>query len=323
LLRGLIIAYGALVVALWALMFWDGDRGVLATLVLFGPRWICSLPLPFLAAAALTWERRLLWPLAATAVVIVGPIMGLRVHLPARGPARGDLRVLTCNVDENNFQPTALAALIDLEQFDVVALQEVSSATRFIWPPGWHVLAHNEFILASRFPIVERDHIGRVTKPIELAAICYSLKMPDREIHVCNLHLESPRQGLEAVLNATTGIDVSEIPRLSAVLKLRAAESEKISRWIAEFSGARIVMGDFNTPLESTIFRRDWSTFVDAFAATGRGFGFTKISQKHGWSYGARIDHVLTAAPLRCVRCWVARDIGSDHLPLAADLVFE
>lgn len=317
------IAYGALVVWLWAWMYWDGDRGVLATLLLFGPRWICWFPLPFLVVASLVWERRLLWPLAATAFVIVGPIMGLRMHVPASSSEHHDLRVLTCNVDENNFQPEALATLIEDEQIDLVALQEVSSATHFAWPAGWTVLAHDEFIVASRFPIVERDHVGRVTRPIELAAICCALAMPDREILVINLHLESPRQGLEAVLSATKGIDLAEIPRLSAVLKLRAAESEKVSQWIAGIPGTKVVLGDFNTPLESTVFRRDWSSYADAFAAAGNGFGFTKISQNRGWSYGARIDHVLIEPPLRSLRCQVVRDIGSDHLPLLADIVFD
>jgi vancomycin resistance protein VanJ len=80
------------------------------------------------------------------------------------------------------------------------------------------------------------------------------------------------------------------------------------------------VFGDFNMPLESAIFRRCWSPLADAFSTAGWGFGFTKTSEKRGWSYGARIDHVLFSPPWRCLRCWVAGDIGSDHLPLVAEL---
>ena len=36
--------------------------------------------------------------------------------------------------------------------------------------------------------------------------------------------------------------------------------------------------------------------------------------------FGVRIDHVLTGDGWRCRRCWVGPDVGSDHLPLLADL---
>ena len=80
-----------------------------------------------------------------------------------------------------------------------------------------------------------------------------------------------------------------------------------------------IVMGDFNMPVESTIYRRCWPRLADAFSTSGWGFGFTKTSEKRGWSYGARIDHVLFSPPWRCLRCWVGGEIGSDHLPLVAE----
>ena len=78
-------------------------------------------------------------------------------------------------------------------------------------------------------------------------------------------------------------------------------------------------MGDFNAPSESTVFRRCWSPWTDAFCAVGWGLGFTKNSEKAGWSYGSRIDHILASPQLRPVRCWVGADIGSDHLPLLAE----
>ena len=78
-------------------------------------------------------------------------------------------------------------------------------------------------------------------------------------------------------------------------------------------------MGDFNMPIESTIYRRCWSGLSDAFSMAGWGFGFTKISEKLGWSYGARIDHILFCEPWQCLHCWVGGEIGSDHLPLLAE----
>ena len=76
---------------------------------------------------------------------------------------------------------------------------------------------------------------------------------------------------------------------------------------------------DFNLPADSTIFRRYWGDFANAFFRVGWGFGFTKNSTEGGFSYGSRIDHVLYSPDLRCLRSWVGPDVGSDHLPLLAE----
>jgi endonuclease/exonuclease/phosphatase (EEP) superfamily protein YafD len=155
--------------------------------------------------------------------------------------------------------------------------------------------------------------------PGKLASIRYTIELPDGEVDLFNLHLLSPRSGLQAVLDRKTGIDVANVPKLEAVLRLRADESRLVSDWIAQFPGPKIVVGDFNMPIESAIYRHCWSWLANAFSTAGFGFGFTKITEEQGWSYGARIDHVLYNPPWRCVRAWVGPDIGSDHLPLLVD----
>ncbi len=318
-LRVFVAIYGALIVGLWGWMVGDGDRGWLSTLILFGPRWICTLPLPLLAVAALAVDRRTLWVLGTVAVVSVFPIMGFRVHLLPNAGGRPTLRVLTCNVEKDVFDPRALFSLIEQQQPDVVAVQEVSSAMKFIWPPGWHVVNRDEFTVASRWPVAEREHLRRPLRN-DFCAVRFTVELQNREIQMFNLHLQSPRPGLEAVLNRKTGLSIAGAGRLKDVLQIRAAESSLAGRWIEGFPGPAIVVGDFNMPIESTIYRGCWSWLTDAFSTAGWGFGFTKISEKRGWSYGARIDHVLFGPPWRCLGCWVGSEIGSDHLPLLAEL---
>lgn len=323
LLAGAIWIYVAATVLLALWMHAYGDRQWLATLFLFGPRWACAVPLPLLATAAAIWQRWLLPPLAIAGTVIVGPIMGLRVQPDLSNTDFHDLRVLTCNVEQDALRPLALAVLIEDEQVDVVALQEVRNPRRFEWPPRWYVVAHDEFLLASRYPIVERGYVGRPRNAAELAGIRYTIELPDRQVQIFNLHLESPRSGLEAVLDGTTLIDLSQVPRLKAVIEARAVESARTSQWIAGFAGVKIVMGDFNMPPESAIYGRDWSPLTNAFSTAGWGFGFTKHTAVRGWSFGTRIDHVLWDGPWRCPRSWVAADLGSDHVPLLADFIFQ
>jgi endonuclease/exonuclease/phosphatase (EEP) superfamily protein YafD len=320
--RALPLLVGIYVVAiagLWLWMTWDSDRGWAATLVLFGPRWLCALPLPLLATLAAVYERKLLPPLAIAAVVILLGIMGFNVGLPKSASGQRTLRILTCNVEKKAIRPELLAKVIDDVQADIVALQEFFRGTPLIWPADWHVIERHEFILASRFPIVERDSMARPGHPWELAGMGYTLTLPEGEVHVFNLHLESPRVGLEAVLSRRKGIDFGRTGELTRAIEKRALESERTARWIAEQPGPKLVVGDFNMPPESAIFRRDWSGYDDAFSRAGFGFGFTKNSEKDGWSYGARIDHILVNAPWRVLRARVCGNVGSDHLPLVAE----
>ena len=312
------ILYCLAIALLWIWMRSEGDRSWLATLFLFGPRWICALPLVLLVPLAVIWHRRLLLLLLISGMLILGPIMGLKVHF-SDSTTPMSLRVLTCNVDQGVFRVGALAELIDRTQPDIVALQEVKQVPPLVWPKGWHVVFIDELLVASRHPIVEQGSVPRETVPGKLVGIRYLIKLPSRDVQFFNLHLVTPRPGLEAVLDSKRGLDLSGIPQLDAILQVRTEESWLTSAWVANFPGPKIVAGDFNMPADSGIYRDTWSFLRNAFASTGFGFGFTKLTEQKGWTYGARIDHILYSPPWQCVRAWVGPDIGSDHLPMLAD----
>ena len=234
----LVVAYAASIVALWLWMYLAGDRSWLATLFLFGPRWVCALPLTVLAPAAGIWNRRMLSLLAVTGVLILGPILGFQLHL-ADASGQVALRVLTCNVNQARFDPEKLAEVLNRDRPDIVALQEVPGRPPAIpWPPGWYVVHRDEYVVASRFPIVRHAGLPRPGISGKLAAIRYTVELPDRDVQLFNLHLFSPRGGLEAVLDRKKGLDVSKAPSLEASLRRRANESRLVSDWIAQFPGA-------------------------------------------------------------------------------------
>jgi endonuclease/exonuclease/phosphatase (EEP) superfamily protein YafD len=286
---------------------------------LFGPRWVCAVPLLALVPLAALAYRRMLGLVAITGVIILGPILGFEVHFAdTRGQAA--LRVMTCNVNQSRFDPALFSELLARAAPDVVALQEARGLPpQIVWPRGWHVSYYDEYLVASRYPVEMGEGLPNPRIPNKHLVFRYTIERPDGPVQVFNLHLASPRDGLEAVLDRDKGLDTSQVPVLDAMLAERADETRLVSRWIAKFPGPKIVLGDFNTPVESTIYRRNWSWLDNAFSAAGLGFGFTKITEKEGWSYGARIDHVLYTPPWRSVRSWVDRDIGSDHLPLVAE----
>jgi hypothetical protein len=60
------------------------------------------------------------------------------------------------------------------------------------------------------------------------------------------------------------------------------------------------------------------STFLRfGYEDAGWGYGYTRPS-RYPWF---RIDHILASPEWVFTRCWVGPDLGSDHLPLIAEVV--
>jgi endonuclease/exonuclease/phosphatase (EEP) superfamily protein YafD len=80
--------------------------------------------------------------------------------------------------------------------------------------------------------------------------------------------------------------------------------------------GKVFLVGDFNTPADSPIFREAFSGYDDAFDAVGFGFGTTYA--KHHTSL--RIDHVIYGNGWKCRRCYASDDVGSGHRAVMAEM---
>ncbi len=319
--------YVAAVLAVWLLLWVGGDRWWFATLMLFGPRWLYGLPLLVLAPAAMLTRRRLLWALGAATVVVVGPLMGFcvpwaRLAVPS-GPS---LRVLTCNVKGKCHNNEALDNLINATLPDIVALQGCWGELQVDSLAGWHVWKEGSLVVASRFPLRHegKDHVWRRPGhwPRTDVLRC-AIQTPEREIDVCSVHLMSPHEGIDAVIDRETVVRPSDGPILDAAIEQRWHESENTAEWVSQLPDSFILAGDFNMPTDSRIYRRYWAERRNAFSQAGLGFGYTEWPRVCGFSWGARIDQVLTGTNWRCRSCWVGPDIGSDHLPLVADLVWD
>lgn len=331
LLRRLVVAltasvwlYLAAVIAVWLLLRLGGDRWWPATVMQFGPRWPYAIPWLVLVLAAALARRRLLWPLAAAAVVLVGPIAGL--CLPwARlvGPGGPTLRVLTCNIDGHDADARRLTALVAEAKPDVVALQECPPDFPVSWPSGWQVRRAGGLVVASPYSLGEADQSRRRHPPSRWPAVnalrC-TVETPLGPVRICCVHLRTPRYGLDETLDRRTGVSPARSAALTAGTADRRLESEELAAWLAGEPASSIIVGDFNMPTDSAIYRAYWSRYANAFSTTGFGFGYTKWTPVGKWSYGLRIDHILTSPGLKPLRCRLGPDVGSDHLPLLAEL---
>ena len=317
-------AYAGALVLFWLAVRIGADDWWPATALMFTPRYLWAAPLPLLAlGAAVLRLRRGALPLACAGVLLLGPVMNLCVQWrKLAGPAGGGaspLKVLTLNVDHKVLDAAALRALLDAQRPDVVALQAWTSRhqqTLFGDGAGWHLRRDEELLLASRYPISD---VQVATDPVfswnDGALARYTLDTPSGPVRAFNLHLSTPRDGLVGVVFDGSG----GARRLERNSERRRQQSQAARRYVDEAlrGGARvIVMGDFNTPVDSRTYRTYWSDLTNAYSTAGFGFGNTHSVR----GLAIRIDHVLCGPQWQVRGAVVGPYVGSGHRPVLADL---
>jgi endonuclease/exonuclease/phosphatase (EEP) superfamily protein YafD len=284
---------------------------------MFGPRWILLLPLLLLIPASVFLSRKAIWLLIVCLAFILGPLADFSFPWRAFAdpePSAMSIRVLSCNGHFNKLDISALSELIEQTQPDVVALQgwlgkynNVSFAQE-----EWHTRREGELYLASRFPIAK---VVAASDPIfrggHGALARYELDIHGKTVHLINLHLASPRQGLKAaVFQPRAAPDL-----LGSNSDLRRDQASFVTNWTKDLDGPVLIVGDFNTPPDSTIYHEYWSPFHNGFEEGGFGWGHTYFSR-----WGAiRIDHQLAGPGWHCQKCRVGPQVGSPHRPVIAD----
>jgi vancomycin resistance protein VanJ len=308
--------YAATVLTTLVVLRMGADRWWPATLLMFSPRWLFALPVVLFVPIAIVTRRRALWPLAMSLAAVLGPLMGFCVPWrPLVGLRLADrrIRVLTCNVHFNDLHAEALSQLITQQEPDLVVLQGwmgKHKATIF-GEANWHLRRDEELCLASRYPV---QRVEVASDPLfgrgQGTFARYDLESPTGTIHLFNLHLASPREALQAVVDWP-----SEAAILQTNSDLRRSQSEVIRMWTRELNGPFLLAGDFNTPPDSTIYHQCWSHLHNGFGEAGFGWGYTYFSRRSA----VRIDHQLGGPGWQCRKCRVGPNVGSPHRPVIAD----
>ncbi|WP_437963475.1 endonuclease/exonuclease/phosphatase family protein [Sorangium sp. So ce260] len=278
----------------------------------------------------------------------------------AGGAGRGDLRVASFNTGSRAMSMERLKAFVAESRPDVLALQECATPEPQLTAafPGWFVHADRGMCLVSRYPLMKvesRDRSDVWREGGHGAILRYAIALPDRAapgaragspgpgaaasapdapqpaasapdaprpsaqpapgtrtFSLLNLHLETPREAIEALMRGLW----KQAAEHDRVIALRTWESELARQWVDEAPHPAVIVGDLNMPVDSAIYRRFWAGFENAFSRAGLGFGATKRTR---W-FGIRIDHVLAGPGWTTERAWIGPDLGSDHLPILADL---
>ncbi len=294
--------------------------------IAFGPRWVLLVPLGTLLPAILlfaAWRAFAVWLLCA--LVTAFGVLDLRVPVGSliqlAGPDDKPLSVMTWNCGGDRKLAEGLRRLLADERIDLVAVEEWDPAQSLASSlPGWHVAENGSIGVASRYPVklVEWLWFSEFALGSDGQLLRVDLQLGEQVVHVYALHLETPRDGLEALLSSVErrrdldrGIDEME-----RNIETRRIESAAARRYIDEVGGQFIILGDFNLTVESRIYRRYWRAFANAFSNAGWGLGHTKRTRR----IGTRIDHVLCGPGCDVSDAYVGRDLGSDHLPMIGKL---
>ena len=310
----LCVGYSLLVVALTLWLWLEADVYWAATLLMFSPRWLFAYPFAVLVPVAALQRHR--WSVASTivaTVVALGPLSGGVVNWPTEVPAENRIRILTLNCDGELLDRPRFIDFVNDTKPDVIALQDVDTETLQVLSINWNVMARgrSRAIISHHELTLIGEHKDKVYGDIR-GAMCVQLKTKLGDLTVVNVHLPTPRVGLEAVIHR----DYKAITGVNRAIALREAASAAVSQWVGPPSERTIVIGDFNMPPMSGIFQRDWSAWTDAFTTGGVGWGWTMRAR---WS-SVRIDRILFASPWRCRSCWVGPNLGPAHRPVIADL---
>ncbi|MDY6945222.1 MAG: endonuclease/exonuclease/phosphatase family protein [Pseudomonadota bacterium] len=284
---------------------------------------------------------RLAWPLdllahfriqyAALFVLLAGVLLALRRHALAAvavlgcaisvvplfpylmtepGTAAGTttrdetFRLVSFNVWFRNPDMARTAAYIEKSQADAVVLLELTPPQAEMLVPllptyPYHHIEPSRMGAAvfTKWPVLSAESVP--LSPGGAVAARLALDWRGTQVNVLGVHLNWPLG-----------------PRNS---EFRNQELNELVRFSKAQQGPLLVAGDFNlTP---------WSEyFSDALQESGlqdaaRGFGLARSWPAQFAPAGIRIDHCLLSSQWRSVATRIGPFLGSDHLPIVADLV--
>jgi vancomycin resistance protein VanJ len=321
-------------VSLFAILFAlsrVGETWWVTTLALYLPRIVLALPLPFLTFFVWKGVPRLLWTQGVALVALLLLLGAVAPRASGAAPGGPQLRVLSFNVNSGYAGHAAIAAGIAKYAPDLVMLQEAAEGRKRLaellklrYP---HVEAQGEFVLASRFPIVQRTrpemipYHGLQRSP---RFTQYRVASPLGELALYNVHPISPR-GVLGIWRARSALHAlrsgelfSEDPETDVQLNagMRGLQLQIIAGLASKEPGPTLIAGDLNSPGLSRALRENMAPFEDGFSAAGWGLGYT-FPARHPWM---RLDRIFASAQLRFTKFQVGCEGLSDHLCVIADL---
>jgi len=302
------------------------ERWWLGSLNLYLPQWIWAIPAGLILLLTLFWARKWVWfPLLAL-LWVLGPIMGFCWHggLPTSPNALNSdvagtrLRIMTYNVKWESRDGAAIVRDIRAFHPDLIQLQDSSGVMdRQIGNAlaGWNVRVDGQYIVASRAPLPKLESRDISFAGSQHHCVRTLLRVGSATVAVYNVHLLSPRGGLESVRHR-------HVPGLVENTEDRMQEAIRLAGYVREETGPTVLTGDLNAPVQSLVCRRLFDAGLrDAFSEAGSGYGYSYGGYTRVGHPYVRIDHIFASRDWEIRHCWTGNAVGSEHCPVIADLV--
>jgi len=294
-----------------------GERSARLSVLVYLPRILFLLP--SLLIGPLLWfgnARKWLCVQAVTALLVLGPLMGLHLGHPREGNRA--LRVLSWQVWYGAGDRDALARAVAAGDPDVVVFEAAGHNADVLLQGGRfaHYLHEDEFAIASRWPVRVLDEGETIPRAYHRPWARFELAAPFGPVQVLAVHTQTPRATLEL---RKGGWRRTLLFGQSRVLPLLDEELGEIEQELQGAGPLAFACGDFNSSDGGALLRGRFGAFTDAFASTGFGWGYTFPANRR-FPPWLRLDRFYSASGLVPLRTEVFRGKGSDHAGLLVDL---
>lgn len=258
------------------------------------------------AALALRGRRLIAFASAGLALLPIAQVAPWYLGRDAggSGATAPPVKFLVSNVYYANRHHDRIQSLIAREDPDLVGLIEVDSAwlrgiaelrRRY---PYHYELPDGRYVglgLYSRLPLAEARTLRLPGSG--LPAVAATLAAPGGDVEVILVHLPAP-------------LDAAQVRR-------RNGHARQLALHVRELGKPAVVAGDFNMTMWNRGYRPLAHAGGLANARAGHGVGPTWPAL---WRLGVPIDHILATDGVRLENFCVLPSIGSDHLPIAAEI---
>lgn len=243
--------------------------------------------------------------------VVAFSLLGYRFNGFRVTDGSSEMKIMTINVHFSSVKLPKLLERVKEDKIDLVMMQEVKKKENgpAHWLKnnldGWHIAEAREVAIVSRYPLGKITRIP--SKALEFRSILLVEVLAPKPYLAATVHWSSPQY--------ENGFEKMKVGAERQSLDFR--QTMELIQSIGE-SKPFVLGGDFNNPPRHKHTKELSRAMTNAFDKAGTGFGWTY----HKKLPVVRIDYLYTNKQFNVERCYVDREIGSDHLPVVAELSF-
>ena len=244
------------------------------------------------------FKREKIWALVSLFCLSINMAVILPWYWPQRQAlTTADIRILELNLLTRNDKYSQVISLVREVKPNIAVFLEVNRHWRAALETlqesyPYHISA-KEIMIYSQLPL-RHGEINQFSMGKQFIAA--SVKLNGKELQVVAAHLHNPIR--------TKG------------LKMRNQQLVALSEYVTRLTTPVVVVGDLNTTMWSPYYQR----FARQAGLRNARYGFGVLPTWPGFMPLIPIDHFLASPAIQVVNLRRGADVGSDHLPLIAEL---